>query len=243
VSGLAHIFEQQGLSTVMVGLIPQHVARMRPPRALVVPFELGRPFGAPNQPALQSEVLEATLDLLQQASSPPFVAEFDTAIEVPTSEEQDSEGWACPISLPAPEMALDPTEQLLEEVRLLQPWYDRGRRDRGHSAVGASGLEIREIVRWLATLAGDVTMPSEDPGRDGNFALRLKLAVEDLKAFYLEAATAQPGPTSSKAAFDWFWKSTLAAELLRRLRDALSQDEDPLVRLYAGATLVPSLRP
>jgi len=185
VSGLAHLLEEQGFSTVLVGLIPQHVKRMRPPRALLVPFELGRPFGAPNQPVLQSEVLEATLDLLQQAASPPFVAEFETAhsVEVSRDDEEDSEGWVCPVSLPMPAKDLNTTEHLLEEARLLQPWYERGRRDRGHSAVGASGLEVPEIVSWLSLLAGDLEQPAETTARGEDFALRLKLAVEDLKAF------------------------------------------------------------
>lgn len=239
------MLEEQGLSTVLIGLIPQHVARMRPPRALLVPFELGRPFGAPNQPALQSAVLEAALNLLQEALSPPFIARFETTLEVRAFEDEEdhSEGWTCPVSLPAPEQDRDTTEQLLEEVRLLQPWYERGQRDRGYSTVGASGLDMQEIVRWLSLLAGDAGNPGEGTARDNEFALRLKLAVEDLKAFYLEAATAQPGPTSSRAAFDWFWNATLAAGLLHRLRDALTQDEDPLVRIYAGATLIPSLQP
>lgn len=242
-SGLAHVLEREGLSTVTLGLIPQHVRRMKPPRALLVPFELGRPLGAPNQPGLQTAVLQTALGLLDEAPPPPFIAEFETSIELEPQSEEDSDGWACPVALPAPTESPDPAARLLEEVRLLQPWYDRGHHDRGSTALGASGLEISEIVRWLNQLADGANAEPDQLAPESDLGLRLKLAVEDLKIFYLEAATSQPGSTSSAAAFDWFWDSTSAGALLRRLRDRLRDHQDPLVRIYAGATLVPNLRP
>ena len=261
-SGLSHILEGEGLSTATIGLIPQHVRRMRPPRALLVPFDLGRPLGAPNRPELQRQVLDATLALLDEARSAPHITELEVSVpldEGRAGEADGGEGWSCPVNFPAPTPGTDPLTRVQEEVRLLRPWYDRGQRDRGFTAVGASDLEVAEIVSWLFQLVdggdaddsgsgdgnGDDTGPdaAAEPLEEGELGLRFKLAVEDLKAFYLEAATAQPGPTSATAAFDWFWDSTSAAALLRRLRDSLAQHEDPLVRIYAGATLVPALRP
>ena len=55
------------MPTVLIGLVPQHVDRMRPPRALLVPFELGRPLGAPGDPAFQHRVLDAALQLAQRS--------------------------------------------------------------------------------------------------------------------------------------------------------------------------------
>ena len=242
-SGLSHILEGDGLSTVTIGLIPQHVRRMRPPRALLVPFDLGRPLGAPGRPDLQREVLHAALQLLDQASSAPYVTELDTSI--PLDEAEQADGWSCPVTFPTPPADNDPHTQVQEEVRLLRPWYDRGHHDRGHTAVGASGLDVPQIITWLFELAdgdGAIDGPGE-PLREGELGLRLKLAVEDLKAFYLEAATSQPGSTSAGDAFDWYWNETAAANLLRRLRSALADHEDPFVQLYAAGTLIPSLRP
>ncbi len=41
-SGLAHYFEDKGLATVIISLVRKHTILIRPPRALWVPFELGR---------------------------------------------------------------------------------------------------------------------------------------------------------------------------------------------------------
>ena len=43
---------------------------MKPPRALAVPFELGRPFGAPNEVEFQRKVLHNCLELLERESGP-----------------------------------------------------------------------------------------------------------------------------------------------------------------------------
>ncbi len=49
----------------------------------------------------------------------------------------------------------------------------------------------------------------------------LKLATEDLKAYYLEAASAQPGAKSSRAMANWFWRQTAAGQMYRTLPVAL----------------------
>jgi hypothetical protein len=53
VGGLAHFIEREGIPTTQISLIRIHTEQIKPPRALSVPFELGRPFGAPNEPAFQ----------------------------------------------------------------------------------------------------------------------------------------------------------------------------------------------
>ena len=62
VCGLAHCLEGEGIATVVIGLIPQHVRAMKPPRALLAPFELGRPLGLPSDLDLQRKVLFNALD-------------------------------------------------------------------------------------------------------------------------------------------------------------------------------------
>ena len=75
-SGLGHLLEREGIATVCIALVREHAARMRPPRALWVPFDLGRPFGAPNEPAFQSEVLRAALALLVREDGPVILKDF-----------------------------------------------------------------------------------------------------------------------------------------------------------------------
>ena len=46
---------------------------MNPPRALWVPFELGRPIGAPDEPDFQRRVVEAALALFAAPDGPVFL--------------------------------------------------------------------------------------------------------------------------------------------------------------------------
>jgi len=57
----------------------------------------------------------------------------------------------------------------------------------------------------------------------------LRLAAEDIKAYYFEAATAQPGKGSTDGAMQWFWFETQAAQLIRDLRDVCMTSEDQAI--------------
>src|SRR5262249_10368687 len=45
-------------------MIRPQTENTKPPRALWVPFELGRPFGPPSDPVFQKSVLQAALEML-----------------------------------------------------------------------------------------------------------------------------------------------------------------------------------
>jgi hypothetical protein len=69
--------ERHGISTVVIQLLREVAERMRPPRALFVPFEHGYPLGAPNDPQRQCAVIEAALKLIEDpVLSPPVLADF-----------------------------------------------------------------------------------------------------------------------------------------------------------------------
>jgi hypothetical protein len=63
--------ERQGIATVTIQLLREVAERVRPPRALFVPFRHGYPLGRPNDPATQHAVLEAALRLLEDPSLRP----------------------------------------------------------------------------------------------------------------------------------------------------------------------------
>ena len=63
---LGHYIEREGVPTAQVSLIREQTAAIKPPRALWVPFMLGRPFGAPGEPPFQRRVLRARLSLLER---------------------------------------------------------------------------------------------------------------------------------------------------------------------------------
>ena len=68
--GLAHYIEDEGIPTTVIALIRKHAEEIKPPRALAVPFELGRPLGAPNHPEFQRRVLKNCLELLSRETGP-----------------------------------------------------------------------------------------------------------------------------------------------------------------------------
>jgi len=60
--------ERQGISTVAIQLLPKVAEKVRPPRALVVPFRHGYPLDIPGDPERQQAVLEAALKMLEDQS-------------------------------------------------------------------------------------------------------------------------------------------------------------------------------
>ncbi len=78
VSLVAAELERQGISTVVIQLLREVAERVRPPRALFVPFKHGYPLGAPNDPVQQSAVLESALALLEKTGVTPPLLEPET---------------------------------------------------------------------------------------------------------------------------------------------------------------------
>lgn len=77
VSLIAAEMERQGIATVTIQLLRDVAGRVRPPRALFVPFRHGYPLDTPNDPARQHAVIEATLRLLEDPDmSPPVLRDF-----------------------------------------------------------------------------------------------------------------------------------------------------------------------
>ena len=72
--------ERQGISTVVVQLLRLATEKVRPPRALAVPFRHGYPLDSPNDPTKQRAVLEAALALLEDDSlKPPVIVDYQIA--------------------------------------------------------------------------------------------------------------------------------------------------------------------
>ena len=74
--------ERQGVSTVALQLLRSVAERVRPPRALFVPFRHGYPLAEPSAPALQHAVIEAALRMLEDPDlSPPALLDFSPPAE------------------------------------------------------------------------------------------------------------------------------------------------------------------
>ncbi len=77
VSLIAAELERQGISTVVVQLLREVTEKVRPPRALFVPFAHGYPLAAPNEPDRQRAVIEAALRLLEEPDpEPPVLVDY-----------------------------------------------------------------------------------------------------------------------------------------------------------------------
>ena len=235
--GLAHYLEAAGIATTQISLVRLHTEKTRPPRALWVSFELGRPFGPPDNAEFQRAVVRAALSLLE-ADSGPLIEDYPTDAPVSAGEQS---GWACPIKFAkAAEDLAGPAaiEQILNaEIAQLQPWYDRAVASRGRTTVGLSGLDGPAIARLYGAMF-DGPLPA-CPRDDLDLADTLRLAAEDLKAFYFEAASAQPGEATATQLSDWFWHDTRAGDVLRQMKARLISLDDEALQLLGRALMVP----
>ena len=239
--GLAHYLEAEGIPTTQISLIREHTEFIRPPRALWVPFELGRPLGAPDHPDLQRRVLLSALELLE-ASEGPVLEDFpDEKVEPATEGAQETEGWACSVNfatVPGDETDMEKTVTAFrQEVAELRSWYDIGLERRGRTAVGnfdaASASEL-----FIGYLLGQ-TPPV--PDLDLPFPVALRLASQDLNAFYFEAVIAKPGAATpvSDAFNRWFWQETAAGKILKAVNERCLGESDRGLRLAGTLLLVP----
>jgi hypothetical protein len=241
VGALAHYLEAQGIPTTQISLIREHTETIRPPRALWVPFELGRPLGAPENPGFQRRVLLATLDLLDAPNGPILVDFPDEAPEGEVASEAGMEGWSCPVSFVSDIRDGTDMERVRSafkrEVAELRPWYDLSLERRNRTAVVDFGPDsASELLDGFA--AGE---KPNIPKADLALATALRLAAQDLKAFYFEAATARPGSASPESGpFNrWFWKETAAGRILKAVKERCLAEADKSLRKTGAVLLVP----
>jgi hypothetical protein len=72
---LARTFEERGIATVVVTMMPVWSERLGVPRTLAVDHPYGQPMGPAGDRARQSEVFAAALDALERADAPRYVAD------------------------------------------------------------------------------------------------------------------------------------------------------------------------
>jgi hypothetical protein len=224
VSGLAHFLEDEGLSTVVVALIREHVVKMSPPRALWVPFEMGRPFATPNDVELQQRVLKAALALLDEPTSEPLLQDFAEE----SGDLQDDLNWGFPGKLDA--------DSVTAEALSVLPIWHKAQTRFNRTSFGISGFSpeaaIEYIHRYLA--------PDPMPNPKGMAPVsRARFTIDDIKVFYFEAALADGGRPSSFQLNEWFWKQTLAGKMILDFQDAARLSEDKNLRLIAGSLVPP----
>jgi len=224
VCGLAHYLEDEGLSTVVVALVREHVVKMSPPRAIWVPFELGRPFATPNDAGLQQRVLKAALSLLDEPGSEPLLKDFAEE----ASHLDGDLNWEFPGRLDA--------ESVIAEASTVLPVWHKTQTRFNRTVVGVSGLSPEAAVEFIDRYHSPDPMPNPKGMAPVS---RARFAIDDIKTFYFEAALAGGGRPSSYQLNEWFWKQTLAGKMILDFQETARLADDKNLRLIAGSLVPP----
>jgi len=220
---LARVLEAGGVSTTSISLVREHTEKVKPPRALWVPFPFGYALGRPDDPALQHRVLRAALDLLAEPAGPVL---RDFADDAEPGDQPGAPPQASGIKLadaPPADVAMEATQMRRYHEVCVE-------KNGGRTLLGLSGIpatRFRGVVRFLEEFAGggaaDMTeRPAEVPLP--NF---IRYCADDLKTLYFEGHLAMKPGAGGEEIARWFWGETGAGRLLRRVRDRLDASDDP----------------
>ena len=221
---IARVFEEAGLSTISIALVKEHAARVKPPRALAVPFPYGSALGKANDPAFQHKVIAAALDLLQNNDA-PVLAEFPENGEGPVSLLQ-----ASAVQADSAQSLSDPADELTSLREYYERWVDN---QEGRTLVGLTGVpqrRFRGIVRYLQDYSQG--NGGEAPERPEGISepLFIRWCIDDLKAFYYEARMEQRPSAGEDDLHRWFWGETAMGNLVVELGKHMDASEDPEVK-------------
>ncbi len=223
------MLEERGIATVAIALARGQAERTRPPRALFVPFQLGRPLGLPGDAAFQHRVLLAALGLLERADGPVILQDF--AEEDPNW--QDTPGWQPPLPAVAAPLSIG---AFAAELMALAPAWARAQQRHGRTTVGLAGQPPEDWAGFCAAvLEGGLPSVALHP----TTALAVRFLCDDIKALYGEAAAADGPPPSARQADLWFWRETQAGALLLALRGVTMTSDNNALKTVGGRFFVP----
>ncbi|MEQ1773438.1 MAG: hypothetical protein ABL891_06590 [Burkholderiales bacterium] len=213
----------------------EHTEALAPPRALWVPFMLGRPFGVPNDAAFQRKVLIAALQLFERESGPVLE---DFPQDAPHQKlSSPPENLVCPVSFPRMQAEGTLAEKLADEVSQLQAWHAVAVKHRGRTTLGVTGMPPLQIVDYLSAWLDN--QPPQPFRKDISPGDALKQACDELKAFYLEAKSVQPGQHSAASILEWFWMETALAQAIVQIRAIAANSTEPSAKAVAVMSLIP----
>lgn len=230
---LGQYIESEGVSTTQISLIREHTAAIKPPRALWVSFMLGRPFGVPNDAAFQERVLVAALRLLE-APSGPVLADFPE--DAPQVPESDAAQLVCPVTFAQETDGDNLAAVFAREIDELMPWYDLARERRGRTNVGLSGIALSDAAQRIGAFAQTGAKPLLNGLSAGE---SLKLLIEDVRAYYYEAAAARPGAPDASAIQSWFWGETAGGRIFLEMQARCETSEDKSLQRLCATSIVP----
>jgi hypothetical protein len=216
------------LVTVALSLVREHTMKVKPPRAVYVPFPLGLPVGHPENVTEQDAVLTLAFSTLDAPSGPVL---FDYVDEQAASEA-GSPMQASEVNVSAAALSVD----LVTEVTLMRRYWEQRLEATGRSGVGLTGIppqRFRGVVRFLEAFVTDPTsdMPERPP--ETALPLYIRSCVEDLRVMYAEARMKTHPNEQSAERQHWILGETALGVLMRRLRDAMEASDNPAVKAAA----------
>ena len=235
---LSHFLQRHGIATTSISLIREQSEAIQPPRALWVPFPLGRPLGVADNPDFQHDVLRSALGLLESATEPVIV---DYPHEAPEGEGDGV--WACAIELPTPQLSELETS-LRREVDLLMPRYLETRHQRGRTTIGMSGArpeEIEQLVSFVLSVAdgsgfNEIPSVAHGPTWIHPMPMLIRFVVEDLRAYYQEAVASDTdmSPPTQQDMHSWIFQETALGRVLKQIAQQITDGDDPRLMFVRG---------
>ena len=86
---VAAAIEQVGIPTVVLQFLRDITLKMKPPRALLVPYHHGYPLGEPHNVRLQKDILQHALNLLAHSGPPPVLETYSHSTNVEETQNVD----------------------------------------------------------------------------------------------------------------------------------------------------------
>ena len=186
------------------------------------------------------DVLRSLLALFA-AESGPVIEDYPH--DPPAKAESDSV-WSCVLPLPPLDPGSSPIESLkqslLSEVGSLAPWYEEALRQSERTTFGLSGVTADSMPEIAAFLAGVAS--GENPempfGLSDTSPGMIRYLTEDVKAYYMEAATEQPGshPPGGTRMWTWFYHETRMGKVLYDIRDRFTAEYAKRTAANGGQT-------
>ncbi|MBM4440161.1 MAG: hypothetical protein FJ027_07060 [Candidatus Rokubacteria bacterium] len=200
----------------------EHTEKIKPPRALFVPFPFGHAFGRPNDAALQARVLRAALELLTEPAG-PVLRDFPDDAEPGDQPPAPTQASAVTVGASVPG---DPNA----EVRAMQARHARWLgTSGGRTAFGLSGLPLERVGDLAAFLQrfADGVQGLKGPRDDVPLPAFVRWGADDIKALYFEGYLAAKPEAGGDEIARWFWGETAMGQALRRVKDRLDASDDP----------------
>jgi hypothetical protein len=224
---IARVLEERGLSTIAMSLVREHTVKIKPPRAVWVPFPFGMSIGHRNDIAEQRAVLDLAFSTLD-APAGPVLLDFVAA----ERRERAAPLQASDVEVEAQARTIDLTGEV-GAMRLRWEALLAGTR----SHVGASGVEpvqFGAMVRFLEDYAAG-NDAADFAGRPPEVPVLqfIRYAVEDLRVMYAETRMREHPEEAADDLQRWLLGSTALGVFMRALRDRMDASTDPKVKAAA----------